>query len=481
MIDPRLTFENFIVGTSNRLAAGAAKRVAGSPGQTYNPLFVHAPSGLGKTHLLMAIGNQAAREGDDLHVMYDTLERLMDSVMTAIEAGERDAFRTRVRDAGMLLLDDVQFLAGRRSVQEELLRAWDAFVANGGQVVLASDRPPSEIDGLDERLLSRFSEGLIADLGPPDYETRVAIVRRKSEERGQSLSPGVAEVLARAALENVRELQGRLNRVLAGQELDGRPLSAEEVARLLGVPVPPDDSPEFREFLADIAGTVDELVDKLDAGLPQEGDREEFPEPPAGPRLEDLALDPGSFVVRAARAVLDEPGERYSPFVVHGGADAGKTTLLLALAHALKDGHPGLRVAYVEGREFTASLIEAIEQGRLDAWRVRYRSADALLLDDVDELTATERAQEELFHLFDALRSTGAQLVFSASAPPRALEGVEPRLRTRLESGLVVDLAEAVPAKEAAPGEAVDEWFLNREKVLWNWPYLEEWLEGDAH
>ncbi len=480
MLDPRLTFESYVVGPSNRLAAAAARRVAEAPGQAYNPLFVHAPSGLGKTHLLMAIGNHAVRSGSDVHVMYDTLERLMESVMAAIEAGERDAFRTRVRESGMLLLDDVQFLAGRHALQEELLRAWDAFLVQGGQVVLASDRPPAEIDGLDQRLLTRFSGGLIADLGPPDYETRVAIVRRKSEERGQSLSPGVAEVLARAALENVRELQGRLNRVLAGQELDGRPLSAEEVAKLLGVPVPPDDSPEFREFLAEIAGTVDELVEKLDAGIEPMAGVEEFPAPPPGPALDDLPLDPGSFAVRAARTVPDEPGERYSPFVAYGGRDSGKTALLLAIAHALRERHPEMRVAYIEGRDFTAGLIEAIEQGRLDAWRARWRSAGALLIDDVDALTATERAQEELFHLFDALRARNAQLVFSASAPPRELEGMEARLRTRLESGLVVDLNEAQRKPVQQTGEPVDEWFLNPEKVLWTWPYLEAWLEEDA-
>jgi chromosomal replication initiator protein len=221
-LDFHLTFDSYIVGTANRLAAAAARRVAEAPGTAYNPLFLYGASGLGKTHLLTAIGNHIACVHPGLHVIYDTLEHLMEGVMAAIQAGERDAFRSRLQDASVLLLDDVQFLAGRRGAQDELLRAWDGLLSRGGQVVLASDRPPVEIDGLDQRLLSRFSGGLVADLSMPDYETRVAIVRKKAEEYGQLLEPGVAEALARLAFGNVRELQGGLNRVLAVQELDGR-------------------------------------------------------------------------------------------------------------------------------------------------------------------------------------------------------------------------------------------------------------------
>src|SRR4051812_33708908 len=221
-IDSRFSFDSFIVGTANRLAAAAAKRVAEAPGTAYNPLFIYSASGLGKTHIIMAIGHHIKRVHPQLNVMYDTLEHLMDGVMNAIQAGERDAFRNQMRDVNVLLLDDVQFLAGRRGAQEELLRAWDSISARGGQLVLASDRPPSIIDDLDQRLLSRFSGGLITDLDVPDYETRVAIVTRKSEERGQKLGAGVAETIAKIAYANVRELQGALNRVLAVQELDER-------------------------------------------------------------------------------------------------------------------------------------------------------------------------------------------------------------------------------------------------------------------
>jgi chromosomal replication initiation ATPase DnaA len=568
-LDPRFTFDTYIVGTSNRLAAAAARRIADAPGTAYNPLFLYSASGLGKTHLIMAIGNHIARVQPRLTVIYDTLEHLMEGVMEAIQAGERDAFRSRLRDAAVLLLDDVQFLAGRRGAQEELLRAWDALSARGGQVVLASDRPPTEIDALDQRLLSRFSGGLIADLSVPDYETRVAIVRKKAEERGQALTAGVAEILARVAFGNVRELQGGLNRVLAVQELEERAVSAEEVARLLNIQQAKMQHDEFGSFLHDIVGTVGDVVARItpeqklaDAILRWEGegyrtrqleavlsasptpedveallagyeaaiarlteiastirqldpgagelarldvlrnpdrlaDAEELleqvrdrmrplPQPPEHPRFDDLSLDHELLAVRAARAVAAAPGDRYNPFFVHAPPGVGKSSLVTALALAFRDRHGAETVAFMTGQEFAAELIAAIKQNHVDAWRARYRRARLLVIDGVDELMHTERAQEELFHFFDAARRAGVQLVFTASSAPRDLSGFEDRLRTRLEGGLVVDLmptqaddtlsAELVAAVAGAGAarSAADQWFTNREKLIWNWPYLQD-------
>jgi chromosomal replication initiator protein len=576
-LDARLTFESYIVGTANRLATAAARRVAAAPGTAYNPLFIYSASGLGKTHLIQAIGNHIARVHADITVAYDTLERLMEGVMEAIQAGERDAFRSRLRNAGVLLLDDVQFLAGRRGAQEELLRAWDTLAARGGQIVLASDRPPAEIDELDQRLLSRFSGGLIVDLSPPEYETRVAIVRRKAEERGHSLSAGVAETLAKVAFGNVRELQGGLNRVLAVQELDDRPVSAEEAARLLGVLMAPTESDEFVHFMDEIADTlhdvvsrvtpeqkltdairrwrgeeyhtrrleaaasgnatheeVDELIDRyendvvrlraiaaevqrLDGAAPELGrlDVLRNPErlteaesllepvrermrplrsPPDRPTFAELRLDPELLAVRAARAVAEHPGDRYNPFFVYGGVSTGKTALVTALALHFHTREPQSVIAFLTGAEFSAELITAIERNHVDSWRARYRRARLIVIDGVESLMGTERAQEELFHLFDDARRAGVQLVFTAVQPPRELSGFEDRLRTRLESGLVVDLTpdaagtgfadpllEGAAAIEAAPrsGGRVDEFFLNHEKLLWNWPYTRDVIVGE--
>ncbi|HEX6308783.1 MAG TPA: DnaA/Hda family protein [Longimicrobiales bacterium] len=569
-LDPRNTFDSYIVGTANRLAAAAAKRVAESPGSAYNPLFLYSESGLGKTHLIMAIGNHIRRVHPNIDVVYDTLEHLMEGVMEAIQAGERDAFRARLRGSSVLLLDDVQFLAGRRGAQEELLRSWDALTARGGQVVLASDRPPSEIDGLDQRLLSRFSGGLMADLSVPDYETRVAIVRQKAEERGHLLSAGVAEALAKIGFGNVRELQGALNRVIAVQELDRRPVGAEEVPELLGRVEESRAPDEFGSFLTEVAGTLGRAVAGvtpaqkigdavlrweaegyrtrlLEAALDEDlsddeadallGSYEEavtrlreiaakireldpaaaelarldvlrnpdrleeaestleqvrermrpLPPPPDAPRFEQLTLDRELLAVRAARAVAQQPGDRYNPLFVHAPAGGGKTSLVTALALLFRERDRDGGIAFLTGEDFAAELIGALKRNQVDSWRARYRRARLLIIDGIDALEQTERAQEELFHFFDSARRTGVQLVFTAVRPPHELQGFEDRLRTRLESGLVVDLTPsaqdtkldaeldaATEAVSAAPVLQVDDWFLNREKLLWQWPYIQD-------
>lgn len=581
-LDPRFTFESFVVGPANRLVAAAARRVADVPGTTYNPLFIYSGSGLGKTHLLSAIGHRVERV-HGLDVLYETLEHLMEEISTAVEAGDRDAFRGRLRDTGVLLLDDVQFLTGQRQAQEELIRAWDTLSSRGGQVVLSSDRPPQDIDGLDDRLLSRLSGGLIVDMGAPDFETRVAIARRKAEERGRPLSQEVCHALARVAFTNVRELQGALNRLIAVQELEQRTITADEVVALLGAAASERGHDEFGEFLSEITGTVGAVVDDADrqiadAILAWEGEgyrtrrldgalagtltaaqatevvrrferdvtrlreiedeirmldpdsrqlargdllrdpdrvaeaeallaaarerQKPPPLPPEGPGLD--ALDADTMAVRAARAVAAAPGAAYNPLFLLGGEGAGKSDLLVALANQLRLDDPEAVVAYVNGPAFAGELIEALERNHLEGWRTRYRRADVLLLDDLDALGATERAQEELFHLFEDLQRSGRQLVFAARTPPHDLPLPE-RLRSRLEGGLVVELEEADGGRrsreeaaeageggtEAAPGgdhepakpEATrsasrpSHWLGNPEKVLWEWPYATDWLE----
>lgn len=248
-LDARYTFDNFIVGSTNRLAAAAARRVAESLGATYNPLYIYSASGLGKTHLLMAIGNLATQVQPGTRVVFDTIERAIGRIPLG---GGEEGFA----DVQLLLLDDVQFLGSDRKAQETLLAWWDELARSGVQLVLAADRPPSEIDTLDHRLLSRFSAGLVADLAPPDYETRVALVERKAEERGHALADGVAEAIARVAYGNVRELQGGLNRVLAAQELDGAPVQADGVAALLGFAQAKPETVEYDSFYSEVSEAV---------------------------------------------------------------------------------------------------------------------------------------------------------------------------------------------------------------------------------
>lgn len=242
-LDARFTFETFVVGPANRLAVGAARRVAEAPGSAYNPLFIHGPSGLGKTHLLAAIGREVGTS-DAVPVVYRTAERFVDDVARAAAAGPGSSRRALPGD-GLLLLDDAQLLGGRREAQEALVMVWDEHVGDGGQVVLASSRPPHEISGLDERLVSRLLAGLIVELAPPDHDTRVEIARRIASARGVTLSPAVHEVLARVAFSNVRELQGAVTRLSAVQELERRDVDPEEVGDLLSPTAEARQSPPW--------------------------------------------------------------------------------------------------------------------------------------------------------------------------------------------------------------------------------------------
>lgn len=571
-LNPLYRFDTLVVGAANRLAVTAAKAVAESPGTVYNPLFVYARPGLGKTHLLMAIGHAARGINPGLAVEYLTLDEFVEAFHAAIAAGQGDAYRKRFLDVDLLLVDDVQFLTHRREMQAELLRLTDALQTAGGQIVLTSDRPPAEIEALDERLIRRFAGGLIIDVAAPDYETRVAILRRKAEERRAIFGDGVLDAVAALDIDNVRELLGALNRLIAFQAVSEAPITVEQARALVGgetekmdraesadraerpgpvqkperavplaasaTPAPspvvaPSPPSEFDDFLSEIAATVAQQVDawrsrvnaailrwqgegyrtsQLEALLGQEmmNDPErslrEFEEdverlqrlraeaaelapglagspvfldpsditgaeaalqraredghPPPAPsplwRLDGLVETPANRVVlEAARAVAASPGDRYNPLVLVGGAASGKTHLLHALGNALAaEGDP---IACLSAPEFTGELIEAIDRDAVPGWRARYRRAAAFLLDDVHLIAAKDRTQDELFVLFNALMDQGRQLVFTSAAPLASLDGVEPRLRSRLEGGLVVELPPADQAvRERVLGREIE-------------------------
>ncbi|HVH68034.1 MAG TPA: chromosomal replication initiator protein DnaA, partial [Gemmatimonadales bacterium] len=234
-LNPKYTFDTFVVGSANRLAVTAGRTVAESPGSAYNPLFIYSGSGLGKTHLLMAIGHAAKHLAPTLNIEYLTLDEYVEAFHAAIAAGQGDLFRRRFQNVDVLLVDDVQFLTNRKEMQTELLRLTEALQETGHQIVLTSDRPPPEIADLDERLISRFSGGLVVDMGLPDYETRVAILRRKAEERGARFAPGVLETVAQAEFANVRELMGALNRLVAFQAVNDTSINAETAKQILGL------------------------------------------------------------------------------------------------------------------------------------------------------------------------------------------------------------------------------------------------------
>ncbi len=598
-LNPLYRFDTFVVGAANRLAVTAAKAVAESPGTVYNPLFIYARPGLGKTHLLMGIGHAARVINPRMAVEYLTLDEFVEAFHAAIAAGHGEAYRKRFLDVDLLLVDDVQFLTHRREMQAELLRLTDALQSANRQIVLTSDRPPAEIEALDERLIRRFGGGLIIDVSAPDYETRVAILRRKAEERRASFADGVLEAVAQLGIDNVRELLGALNRLIAFQAVSEAPLDPEQARVLVGGEAPraadgkavgreadrreaggreadrreaggkeadrtdgagpqvasassaasgataaiPSAAPgasageadEFSDFLSEISATVAQQVDawraqvsaailrwggegyrtaRLEALLEQEMVRDpgqelrDFevdverlqalqdaaaalapdlagspafkdpndivaaeallqltregaqPPPPPSPlwRLEDLIEGAGNrMALQAARGVTEDPAKRYNPLVIVGASGAGKTHLLHAIGNALAPRASGL-VACLSAPEFTSELIEAIDRDAVGTWRERYRHVGAFLLDDVHLIADKDRTQDELFLLFNLLFESERQLAFTSAVPLASMRGVEDRLRTRLEGGLVVDLP--------APDQEIREQVVARELEL---------------
>lgn len=555
-VDPRHRFENFVTGSANRLAVAAARAVAEQPGLTYNPLFIYSGSGLGKTHLIGAIGNLVAHRQPTMHIEYVTLEDFVEQLHAAIASNEGERFKQRYGRVDVLLLDDMQFLTGRRETQSELLRLLNALQGTGRQVVMTSDRPPSEIPDVDERLITRLSGGLIVDIGAPDFETRIAILRAKCDERGVRFQPGVLEELSRLEFRNIRELQGALNKLIATQTLGGQQVRPEHVRAMFvqdAAPKPPTparaprvsgDRPglDFQSFVRDIANAVEQQIDpwkikvaeavaywsgegyrtaalerllqearpdtdyesalrdffaaierlrvlegEATAIDPALGASEVFRDPQRLQEAETLAAralsgatpPPGpspafartgfevgpsnQLAVRAADAVIEEPGKRYNPLFIFGPSGVGKTHLANAVGNEIINVSGGAAVvACVSAQQFMDELIAALQEGSVDRWRTRYRNADALVIDDVQFVAGKERTQEELFHVFNALYGEGKQLVFASDRPPRQLDGLEDRLRSRFEGGLVVEMQ----APDRALREKLYAHYLNEVEIV---------------
>ena len=232
-LDDRFTFESFVAASSNRLAHAAAQAVAETPGRSYNPLFIYGDSGLGKTHLLHAIGNYVQENFLSRKVLYVTTETFMNDFVDSLRMSTQLAFKRRYRECDVLLIDDVQFMENKEGLQEEFFHTYNDLHGAGKQVVLTSDRPPKSIQTLEDRLRSRFMSGLITEVDPPDLETRLAILRKKAEADHDDIPDDVLEFIATHVKHNIRELEGALIRVTAFASLSREPISLELAERVL--------------------------------------------------------------------------------------------------------------------------------------------------------------------------------------------------------------------------------------------------------
>ena len=231
--NPQFSFENFVVGPSNRFAPGAAIAVSNNPGQVYNPLFIYGPPGVGKTHLLYAIANGIRKNKPSANIVYIKGDQFTNELIAAIQTGKNIEFRSKYREADLFLIDDVQFIAGKESTQEEFFHTFNKLYEEHKQIVMTSDRKPSDMAALEDRLRTRFEWGLLADIQPPDYETRMAILRNKAKSLGLNLSDDVCNYIAINVTNNVRQIEGTVKKIMAYRDLNNMPLDLPNISRAI--------------------------------------------------------------------------------------------------------------------------------------------------------------------------------------------------------------------------------------------------------
>lgn len=313
-LNPKYTFDTFVVGSNNKFAQAAALAVAESPGDTYNPLFIYGGAGLGKTHLMHSIAHFIIDHDENSKVLYVTSEEFTNELIETIRNGNNSAmtkFREKYRNIDVLLVDDIQFIIGKESTQEEFFHTFNTLHGANKQIILSSDRPPKDMDILEDRIRSRFEWGLLADIQSPDYETRIAILRKKQELDGYSVSDDVIEYIASNIKSNIRELEGALNKIIAYANLEKREINIDLAEQVLRDIISPNEkkviTPEF---------IIDTVADHFDI----------TPSDIVGSKRSSKIVFPRQIAMYLCREMLDAPltgigkmmGDRDHTTVMHG-------------------------------------------------------------------------------------------------------------------------------------------------------------------
>ena len=253
-LNPKYTFDSFVVGNNNRFAHAAALAVAEAPATSYNPLFLYGGVGLGKTHLMHAIGNSILRKNKNYNILYVTSEKFTNQLINSIKDNSNEQFRNKHRNIDVLLIDDIQFIAGKERVQEEFFHTFNALHESGKQIILSSDRPPKDIQLLEDRLKSRFEWGLIADISNPDYETRLAILRKKAQLDNINIDDEILSNIATRIDTNIRELEGALNKLIAKASLTNSPITLEMAERAINDIVSQQEKVISSDYIQEVVG-----------------------------------------------------------------------------------------------------------------------------------------------------------------------------------------------------------------------------------
>lgn len=252
-LNPKHTLDNFVVGLSNNLAYAAAQAVIQNPGISYNPLFIYGGTGVGKTHLMHGIGNALLSRNPHMKVVYGSSEKFTNDLIQSIQTKKTGDFRAKYRNCDLLLIDDIQFISGRDSTQEEFFHTFNELHTKNCQIILTSDRPPQEMQKLESRLISRFQGGLMVDIQVPDIDTRVAILRAKSKERGENIPETCLTLIAESTTSNARELEGKLIQIIQTAKLTGEAPTEDFVRKLLGKPQPVNGQrTDYKKVLSEI-------------------------------------------------------------------------------------------------------------------------------------------------------------------------------------------------------------------------------------